>query len=367
VDGRTRGQDAPRYYQSSIRYGIGKGMKTFTAILLVYLCSAMAFPSVSIADDEKAAPESAETAKPMQKFGPPNIVVAQLIQGDTRNRNFPYAVTTMLRHLNDKSSVRVHPDPVIIESFEDPEIFKYPFIYVNFGDRADWTFSALEQMNLKKYLERGGFIFVDAGINAAFLRKDTSHGQHHSYAEWDATPVLKEAFKTVFPGKAFKPLPRSHALYRTFYKDLPDPSNLPDTVRDYVVKEKWPQGTYSAVALTVNGRIGVLATPIIAMGWGKDPTGNWRTSIRFRVLEEVPGLSDSLKTAAYSGTRFETSREDGLKDTIYTQKEALPSWAQEPDDRWRVFRYYYSREISDFAHVFYTQLGTNIFTYGMTH
>jgi len=31
-----------------------------------------------------------------------------------------------------------------------------------------------------------------------------------------------------------------------------------------------------------------------------------------------------------------------------------------------VFRYYASREISDFAHVFYTRLGTNILLYALT-
>ena len=78
-------------------------------------------------------------------------------------------------------------------------------------------------------------------------------------------------------------------------------------------------------------------------------------------------MSDYLKTAAYSGVRYETTREDGNKDVIYCQKEALPAWVQEPNNRWRVFRYYQSREISDFAHVFYTQLGINIITYALTH
>ena len=77
--------------------------------------------------------------------------------------------------------------------------------------------------------------------------------------------------------KTFKSLPRSHKIYKVFYKGLPDPTVLPDTVREFVVNEKWPQGTYSAVGLEVNDRIAVLCTPIIAMGWGKRYDGEWET------------------------------------------------------------------------------------------
>jgi hypothetical protein len=46
---------------------------------------------------------------------------------------------------------------------------------------------------------------------------------------------------------------------------------------------------------------------------------------------------------------------------------AMPAWVNEPEGNWRVFRYYSSREISEYAHVFYTRLGVNIFIYALTH
>ncbi len=304
---------------------------------------------------------------PIKKSGLPNVSIVQLIQGKSLHRNYPNALPTLLSAIDDRTTVKINNDPVIISSFEDSIIFDHPFIFVNFADRKNWSFSDLEKRNLKKYLERGGFIYIDAGINAEFLRKNRSHGQHHSFADWEASPVVKDAFKQIFPGKKFLPLKRTHPLFKSFYSGLPDPNHLPDSVRDFVIEEKWPQGTYSAVALTLKGRVAVLATPIISMGWGKNHLGNWSTNIRFRIRESTTGLSDYLETAAYSGERYESTREDGEKDVIYCQKEALPAWANEPDDRWRVFRYYQSREISDFAHVFYTQLGTNIFMYALTH
>ena len=282
-------------------------------------------------------------------------------------RHYPSALPSLLEHVSEATSCEVVPEPVMLGSFEDKRLFEFPFVYANFADRTDWTLSELEQQRLKEYLERGGFLFIDAGINAEFLRENVEFGQHHSFGEWDACPALKEAFAPVFPGKAFRPLPRSHIMFRIFYQGLPDTKILPGTVREFVEKEKWPDGTYSAVCLRVQGRPAVLVTPIIAMGWGKTSLGTWVTTIRFRVRESTAGLSEYLRTAAYSGARFEVVREDAASDVIYCQKQALPAWVQEPNQHWRVFRYYGSREISDFAHVFYTRLGTNILVYALTH
>jgi hypothetical protein len=310
------------------------------------------------------APASPALAKPASGS---EVRIGQLVGGQAMGRNYAEALPSLLRHVREETTLNVVPEPVVLSSFEDERLLELSFVYANFADRADWTFTEAERSNLKGYLERGGFLFIDAGITAAFLRENAHFGQHHSFGEWEARPEVKEAFAPVFPGKEFTPLKRSHGLYRAFYEGLPDTTILPDTVRRYVEQEKWPDGTYSAVALQLNGRIAVLVTPIIAMGWGRNSLGAWSTIIRFRVLEETEGLGEALQTAAYSGERFEVTREDGDRDVVYCQRQALPAWANEPGGRWRVFRYYGNREISDFAHVFYTRLGTNILVYAMTH
>lgn len=322
--------------------------------------------------------DAKEPAAPIVKVGPPTVKILQIVQGAPRRRMYPYGVTTLLKHVGEKTSIHVDTEPDFAESFEDERIFDYPMIYVNFADREEWSFSDLEKKNLRDYISRGGFIHIDAGINASFLRGNRMAGQYHSFAEWEASPEVKKAFKDIFPGKTFKPLKRTHGIFRSFYKGLPETKKLPDTVREFVIKEKWPQGTYSFVAMKSKGRIAVLCTPIIAMGWGRNHLGNWVTTIGFRIREGAERLDERLKTAAYSGPRYETRREDGDKDVVFCQSErsmdmmgagieAKPAWVQEPKNKWRVFRYYHSREISEFAHEFYTQLGTNIIVYTMTH
>lgn len=331
------------------------------------LLAAAVVTAAALRADEAAVSPAAPPAAPAKPPPGPEIRIGQLVGGEAIGRRYADALPSLLKHIRDETTLNVVPEPVVLTSFEDERLFELPFVYANFADRQDWTFSELERTNLKGYLERGGFLYIDAGINAAFLRENTLFGQHHSFAEWEACPEIRKAFEPLFPGKEFSGLKRSHPLFRSFYEGLPDTSILPDTVRRYVEQEKWPDGTYSAVALRVNGRIAVLLTPIIAMGWGRNSLGAWSTIIRFRVLEDTEGLSDALQTAAYSGARFEVTREDGDKDVIYCQKQALPAWANEPGGRWRVFRYYGSREISDFAHVFYTRLGTNVLVYAATH
>ncbi len=352
-----------RFVGQMKRYSPRCLMMLFTMLTLILL-DASVLPALAV---NPVNSQNVQGALPIKKTGLSNVSIVQLIQGKGLHRSYPNALSTLLSAIDDRTTIKISRDPVIISLFEDPIIFEHPFIFINFADRKDWSFSNLEKRNLKKYLERGGFIYIDAGINAEFLRKNRSHGQHHSFADWEVSPVVNDAFMQIFPGKKFLPLERTHSLFKSFYSGLPDPDHLPDSVRDFVIEEKWPQGTYSAVALSLKGRIAVLATPIISMGWGKNHLGNWSTNIRFRIRESATGLSDYLETAAYSGERYESTREDGEKDIIYCQKEALPAWANEPNDRWRVFRYYQSREISDFAHVFYTQLGANIFTYALTH
>ncbi len=275
------------------------------------------------------------------------------------------ALQSLLQHVRETTFANIVPEPVDIRDFTDERLFSLPFIYANFADRNDWTFSDDERRNLKAYLERGGFLFIDAGITASFLRGVQGAGQHHSYAEWDATPELKEAFKAIFPEASFQVLKRSDPLFKAFYSGLPDTSLLPDSVRSYTEQEKWPDGTYSTVVLKIDGRVAVMTTPIIAMGWKKSATGQWLNRIQFRILEDTQGLTEYVSNASYSGERFEATREDGGKDVIYCQSAATPSWNHEPSGKTRIFRYYSSPEISDFAHEFYTRLGTNIVVYAL--
>ncbi len=292
------------------------------------------------------------------------IQIAQMVSVKQGYHQYSHALPTLFKTLNEKTSLKIDPQVVVIEEFSE-EIFKYSMIYVNYADRKDWNLAPEEQQHLRNYLELGGFLYIDAGVNASFLDEKTNQGQHHSFANWQVSKTLEEQFKAVIPESQFNPLPRSHALFSIFNAGLPDHSKLPETVHDFVVNEKWPDGTYSLVGLKVKGRIAVLASPILAMGWGKNTRGRWESTISFRVRAKGEGLSEMLANTSYLGDKYEVINEAGQTEFIYCQKESKPSWIEESDGTWRIFRYYQGEEISDFAHQFYTRLGMNIFLYAL--
>jgi len=306
-------------------------------------------------------------------FGKEIQIGCYTVDAGTRNyyieRNYPTALSSLLKEARRCTGIPFGEEAVVISSFSDSRLRQLPMLYVNWDDREDWNALPVSELTaLRSYLLDGGFMFIDAGIRASFLGEEEDGGQHHSFGEWQARPEVTEFFARVLPGERFKAVPRSSEVFRGCYVGLPDGRLLPDTVRDYTINEKWPDGTYSAVGIYApdgSGRMMVLAMPIIAMGWARNSRGGWMNGIRLRVLEGTGGLSESLSRAAVTGKSYAVSREDGGSDMIYCQKNAMPAWVREPGDAWRVFRYYDSRQIDDFAHVFYTRLGINVLLFAL--
>lgn len=284
--------------------------------------------------------------------------------GAVLRRGYPDALPGLVNSARRSTGLPLDESPILMDSLTDSRLRECPFLYINWDDCTRWEKMGDDEANaLRKYILDGGFVYIDAGITAEFLRGNDAvgviHSQHHSYAEWQERPEVREFFKRVLPEYSFQPLGRDDPLFGCFYQGLPNTEILPPTVREYTIREKWPSGTYSAVGIRIEGRLAVLATPVVAMGWGKDVLGGWTTEIRMRVLEDRDELRQMLPQAAVLGPKYEARREDGGIDQIYCQGDALPAWLHAPTGDWRVFRYYDSKQISDYTHIFYTRLGTN--------
>jgi len=338
-----------------------KTFKLLSRILLITGLIFICFQLPNIAQDTASSTD--QTVQQQEKKNP-NISIAYLIPKDLYSANYPNALESLLKSVNQKTTLRINIAPVIINSLDDELLFNCPFLYFNLGDSQQWNWSSSEIENLKKYIDRGGFIYIDAGIQASFLEGGLH--QNHSFAEWRPSAKLTALFETVYPGRTFSPLPKSHDIFKAFKTGLPDTSKLPVTVKEYVEKEKWPGGTYSIVGLTIKGRLSVIATPIVAMGWGKNPDGRWSGNIMMRVKENADKMQDTLATADYDGAKFPVTNEDRTEDLVFVQGDK-PAWVKETSGKWRLFKYYGGNEINDFAHNYFTQLGINILFYSLTH
>ena len=299
-----------------------------------------------------------------------SIRVMQFRRDGGNRIRYPDALPSLLELMNEQARVGFDPDPLFIDTLTDGRLFDNPILYLNCDELPNFDFSPEENEALRRYLKLGGFLYLDAGIKASFLGADMGH----SYAAWEERPEVREWFAQLFPESLFSPLPRNHEIFRTFYKGLPDneylrleenQKRLPDTVLTFVEQEKWPQATYSFVGMKVNGRLACVASPICAMGWGRDEFGSWVPPISFRIRESAEDFDETLKLASFQGKTYEVTREDGLKDIIYTIPGKRPLWVREPTERWRIFKYYSGEEISDYAHSFYARLGMNVFLYAL--
>jgi len=115
--------------------------------------------------------------------------------------NDPSCIPNMLKELKKRTGIDTQSDQVIIE-LSDIQLFKYPFLFMT--GHGNVLFSNEDAVQLKLYLENGGFLYVDDdyGLNSSFRKE----------------------LKKVFPNKPLVELSFNHKIYNCHYsfsKGLP--------------------------------------------------------------------------------------------------------------------------------------------------
>jgi hypothetical protein len=142
----------------------------------------------------------------------------------------------MLNSLLEYTTIPLEQEEKIID-LNTREIFNYAFCYLS-GHKLV-QFNKQEAANFKRYIEQGGFVFVD----------DCNHDIDGLFAK-----SFEAQMTALFGPTALKKIPNDHPLYSTFFKFEKGPPTTSfelngwgdDLVHDYLK------------AIQVNGRIGVL-------------------------------------------------------------------------------------------------------------
>jgi hypothetical protein len=144
--------------------------------------------------------------------------------------------SNILNSLLEYTTIPISTQEKVID-LSSNDLFLSPFCYLS-GHKLV-QFDAAEKANFKKYVENGGFVFVD----------DCNH---------DIDGLFAKSFETqmgaMFGGSALKKIPNNHALYRSFFhfeKGPPTTSFELNGWGDDLVHEYLK-------AITINGRIAVL-------------------------------------------------------------------------------------------------------------
>ncbi len=156
----------------------------------------------------------------------------------------PTALTNMMQFAKEHIPININVsyDDVQLGS---REIFNYPFLYMT--GHGNISVNDSEMANLRRYLERGGFLYVD---------DDYGFDQY-------VRPILKN----IFPEEDFFELPADHPIYRNVFEF---PEGRPPKVHEHDGKP--PQ----AFAVYHKGRMVLLYTyeSNPADGWAYDEHDN---------------------------------------------------------------------------------------------
>lgn len=143
--------------------------------------------------------------------------------------------SNIMHSLVQYTTIPVDTEERVIPLSSD-ELFESPFCYLSGHKLVQFTKE--EGQNFKKYVERGGFVFVD----------DCNHDIEGLFAR-----SFEEQMAQLFGTDALKKLPNNHRLYSTFFDFEGPPTTSQelngwgdDLVHDYLK------------AIEVNGRIAVL-------------------------------------------------------------------------------------------------------------
>jgi hypothetical protein len=106
--------------------------------------------------------------------------------------------TNLVKILNSVTNMRPHVDGTRVVDVGDPELFNYPIVYVTEAGFMELTDK--EVLNLRAYIQKGGFIIFDDF-------RDPYDG-----------PKFAETMRRVLPDETAVPIPLEHPIFHSFFE-----------------------------------------------------------------------------------------------------------------------------------------------------
>jgi len=125
------------------------------------------------------------------------------------HHDYPYGDETFPTVFGEVSTVKTGPTSFKVVDIDSPELFKFPFAY--FCEPGYVDLNPKDAANLKEYLDRGGFLFVDDFRTAEFSRQTGSMGE-------DDIAHFRRELKKMYPDRNFVRLDLSDPIFSVFYK-----------------------------------------------------------------------------------------------------------------------------------------------------
>jgi len=199
-------------------------MKTSVLVLMPVAMLMVAFSSVSFSAEETKA--RAERSRLAPADDEPVVKCANLIYAGSKSSKCFSDKFLATTRLETNIETQMIFDPVKLGK---EELFDYPFSVMT----GEGLFSLMEEerINLRSYLERGGFLLASAGCSSK---------------EWDQ--AFRREIKKTFPDIEMIKIPMEHKIFKTVF-DVTS------------VRLKKSNGTATLEGLELDGRIVMIYSP----------------------------------------------------------------------------------------------------------
>lgn len=195
-----------------------------------------------------------------------NMTVIDYDLADKNNDRFPTAVEELMRYMRDHTKINAKIEGTTMR-LSDTNIMKAPVLYMT-GNQAVIQLSDTEKKNLGDYLKNGGFLFAEE-----IRQSDATNGLDGKDAGVEGTPfdrqfkaLLKDPLVLGSDGSKWQKIPKSHALYTSFwdFDDGPPMGGAPGG------------NVFDLEMLELRGRVAVVFSDLnISWYWG-DPLADAR-------------------------------------------------------------------------------------------
>ena len=191
-----------------------------------------------------------------------DIKLAQLIYRGGNWKPRPDALKTLSWEIKKRTSVNISIDPVAVNLLSK-ELFFYPFLYIN-GDRGFSPFSDKERSQLLRYLNAGGFVFIDTAL--------TGDGNGKEFIASIYRELSRMGINKLREIKSYE------VVYRSFYKLKKVNGRREGKLKGWIN----PYNYYGIIVSDMD----------IGGAWCKDLFGNWK----YDVEGGEPSRYNAIKT-----------------------------------------------------------------------
>jgi hypothetical protein len=219
------------------------------------------------------APPRAEAAQVATAAGEPFVFATARYESGNWN-SAPLVPTNILHSLAQYTSLPVASTGVVVD-LASPELFRFPFVFLT--GHLPVRFTPQESANLRAYVERGGFLFVD----------DHNHDVDGAFHRTATAEIAR-----IFGAGALKRIPSDHALYRAFFVF----ENGPPTTSHEL--NGWGDGLVHEhlLGVEVNGRLGLLYS-------NKDYSSEWNYHARNKRFSSIDNTRFGVNVVIHALTR----------------------------------------------------------------